>query len=65
MTNQQKREQLRQMKGSLFSTSGSGSAFEIINPDQRLHTLVNELEKLVDGQRSRLDLLDEEVNHFK
>ena len=60
-----KREQLKQMKGSLFSTSGSGSAFEVFNPDQRLHTLVTELAKLVDAQRSRLDLLDEESKHFK
>ena len=65
VSSQRKREQLKQMKGSLFSTSGSGSAFEVINPDQRLHTLVTELAKLVDAQRSRLDLLDEESKHFK
>ena len=59
------------MKGSLFSTSGSGSAFETANQtpnlteQRRLHNLVCELAKLVDVQRSRLELLDEEANHFR
>lgn len=53
------------MKGSLFSTSGSGSAFDATNvpipaDQRRLHTLVSELAKLVDVQRGRLELLDEE-----
>ena len=58
------------MKGSLFSTSGSGSALDpashnSANQQQRLHLLVIELEKLVDAQKSRFDLLVEESKHFK
>ena len=35
-------------------------------PDgKKLHTLVFELEKLVEIQKTRLDLLEEEATHFR
>jgi len=48
------------MKGSIFSEDNMNF------PDgQKLHTLVLETEKLVDTQKTRLDLLEEEAAYFK
>lgn len=48
------------MKGSIVTEENQ--AF----PDgQRLFNLVTELEKLVDAQKTRLDLLEEEATHFR
>ena len=49
------------MKGSLFSEENLADF-----PDGlRLHTLVMELEKLVESQKTRLDLLEEEATYFR
>lgn len=49
------------MKGSICSDEKLN-----INPvGQRLYTLVTELEKLSDAQKTRLDLAEEEANHFR
>ena len=53
------------MKGSLFSSGSEALEAGAANSDNRLYTLVCELARLVDTQRSRLDLVDEEALHFK
>ena len=50
------------MKGSILSTEDPLALY----PDgQRLSYMVDELGRLVDAQRTRLDLLDEEATHFR
>ena len=48
------------MKGSIVSDEA------VVFPDgQRLYSLVTELEKLSEAQKTRLDLAEEEAAHFK
>ena len=60
-SNQKKREHLHNMKGSIFSEGNLNDNME----GQRLYTLVMELDRLVDAQRTRLDLIDAEATHFR
>ena len=52
------------MKGSLFSTFKI-NLIPSSNDENRLSTLVLELAKLVDAQRLRLEIVDEEACYFK
>ena len=49
------------MKGSIASEK----VLSDFPNDHRLHTLVHELDRLVDALRTRLDLLDAEATHFR
>ena len=50
------------MKGSIVSQDDQLALY----PDgQRLSSMVDELGRLVDAQRTRLDLLEEEATHFR
>ena len=56
-----KQEQLKTMKGSIVSDENHG----VFQNGQRLYTLVTELEKLSEAQKTRLDLAEEEAAHFR
>ena len=60
-SNQKKRSQYKNMQGSLAETEQRNDFAD----GQRLYSLVCELESLVDAQRTRLDILDEEAKHFR
>ena len=49
------------MKGSIVSDENHG----VFQNGQRLYTLVTELEKLSEAQKTRLDLAEEEAAHFR
>ena len=60
-SSKKKQEQLKNMKGSIVSSEN----LNVFPDGQRLYTLVTELEKLSDAQKTRLDLAEEEATHFK
>ena len=61
-SSKKKLNQLKSMKGSMVEQEEKNRHFPA---GQRLYTLVNELEQMVDAQRTRLDLSEEEATHFR